>query len=70
MLAETGGAGVPDLVPPEVKTSATATPRMARGIRGLRADLGDAVVPGYVVFMGDRRLPLRVGVTSLPLWEL
>ncbi len=70
VLAETGDAGRERLVPLEIKTSATATARMTRGIRGLRADLGDAVAPGYVVYLGDRRLPLGDDVTSLPLSEL
>jgi hypothetical protein len=70
VLAEESGSGGERLVPLEVKTSATATARMARGIRGLRADLGGLVAPGYVVFLGDRRLPLGDDVTSLPLSEL
>lgn len=70
VLAEESGSGGERLVPLEVKTSATANARMARGIRGLRADLGGLVAPGYVVFLGDRRLPLGDDVTSLPLSEL
>lgn len=42
----------------------------ARGIRGLRSDLGGMVAPGYVVYLGDRRLPLGDEVMSLPLSEL
>jgi hypothetical protein len=43
---------------------------MAGGIHGLRADLGDLVAPGYLVYLGNRRLPLGDDVTSLPLSEL
>ena len=70
VLAEESGSGGERLVPLEVKTSATASARMARGIRGVRADLGGLVAPGYVVYLGDRRLPLGDDVTSMPLSEL
>ena len=70
VLAQTGESGAERLVPLEVKTTATAGARMAGGIRGLRADLGAMVAPGYVVYLGDRRLPLGDEVTSLPLGEL
>jgi len=70
VLAQMWESGAERLVPLEVKTTATATARMARGIRGLRADLGGVVAPGYVVYLGDRRLPLGDDVTSLPFSEL
>ena len=70
VLAEDAGSGGERLVPLEVKTSATASVRMTRGIHGLRDDLGEMVAPGYVVYLGDRRLPLGDDVTSLPLAEL
>lgn len=70
VLAEQEALGAGRLVPLEVKTSATATARMAGGIHGLRADLGDLVAPGYLVYLGNRRLPLGDDVTSLPLSEL
>ena len=70
LLAQRWGPDGEQLVPLEVKTSATTTARMARGIRGLRADLGTMVAPGYLVYLGDRRLPLGDDVTSLPLSEL
>lgn len=70
VLAQLWESGGERLVPLQVKTSATATARMARGIRGLRADMGGMVAPGYVVYLGDRRLPLGDDVTSLPLGEL
>ena len=70
VLAEVEGAAPGRLVPVEVKSSATAVPAMARSIRHLAADLGDALALGYVVYLGDRRLPLGDGVTALPLSEL
>lgn len=70
VLAQQWESGAERLVPLEVKTTATATTRMAGSIRGLRADLGEVVAPGYLVYLGDRRLPLGSGVTSLPLSEL
>jgi predicted AAA+ superfamily ATPase len=70
VLAQMWESGAERLVPLEVKTSATATVRMAHGIRGLRADLGGLIAPGYVVYLGGRRLPLGDDVTSLPLSEL
>ena len=70
VVAEQQDIGSGRLIPMEVKTSATATARMAGGIRSLRADLGDLVAPGYLVYLGDRRLPLGDDVTSLPLSQL
>jgi len=58
------------LVPLEVKASATAKPRMAGGIHSLRRDLGGRVRPGFVVYLGWRRLPLGGGVTALPFGEI
>jgi len=70
VLAEVEGAGTGRLVPLEVKSSATAAPVMARSIHHLAADLGDELAQGYLVHLGDRRLPLGDGVTALPLGEL
>ena len=70
VLAEVEGAGAGRLVPVEVKSSATAVPAMARSVRHLTADLGEELARGYVVYLGDRRLPLGDGVTALPLSEL
>lgn len=58
------------LVPIEVKLSATPRPAMASSIRALRQDLGDAVLPGYVVHPGSVRLPLGQDATALPFAEL
>ena len=58
------------LVPIEVKASATPRPAMARPIRTLQRDVGEAAAPGYVVHPGDVRLPLGQGARALPFAEL
>jgi len=62
ILVETDG----HIVPIEVKLSATPRPAMAKGIVALREDLGERVLPGYVVHPGDIQLPIVPGVTALP----
>jgi len=66
------------LFPLEVKAAATLRPEMGRGITRLSeafaATAGDsgrpALQPGYVVYAGDRVLPLGGGVTGVPLDRL
>jgi hypothetical protein len=58
------------LVPLEVKLSATPHPEMASAIHVFRKDLGRKVGAGYVVHPGDVRLPLGQGVTALPFTDL
>ena len=66
------------LYPIEVKASATPRPEMARGIAELTRELATAkteglrpaVQPGYVVYAGDRVVPLGGDVTGLPLGSL
>jgi len=66
------------LYPIEVKASATPRPGMARGIeefaRTLAATKAEGLRPsvqqGYVVYAGDRVVPLGGGVTGLPLGSL
>jgi uncharacterized protein len=70
VIVEVEGVGPGRVVPVEVKSSATASPAMARGIRLLTADLEEQIAAGYVVYLGDLRLPLGGGVTALPLAEL
>jgi len=63
------------LYPIEVKASATPRPEMTRGIAELARTLAatkaqglrPSVQPGYVVYAGDRVVPLGRGVTGLPL---
>ena len=66
IVIETAG----NLVPVEVKLSATPKPAFASSIKIFREDYGDRVLPGYVVHPGDVRLPLTPGVTALPFAEL
>ncbi|MGB8425544.1 MAG: DUF4143 domain-containing protein [Desulfobacterales bacterium] len=65
-LIEAGGK----LVPVEVKLSTTPRPAMADSIKALMEDLGQMVMPGYVVHPGDIRLPLGSNVTALPFSDL
>ena len=58
------------LIPLEVKLSATPRPAMASSITDLRRLLGPRVAPGYVVHPGDVRLPLAPGATAIPFREL
>ena len=58
------------LIPIEVKLSATPRPAMASTIRNFQRDLGETVLPGYVVHPGDIRLPLGQHVTAIPFADL
>ena len=58
------------LIPIEVKLSATPHPSMARSIRNFQRDMGDSVAPGYVVHPGDIQLSLGSSVSSLPFASL
>lgn len=59
-----------DLIPIEVKLSATPRPRMAAGIEQLRTDLGACVRPGYILHPGTIELSLGQHVTALPFRRL
>lgn len=58
------------LVPIEVKRSATPRPAMAAAIKTFQKDMGSRALPGYVVYLGDIRLPLGPAVTALPFADL
>jgi hypothetical protein len=58
------------LIPIEVKLSATPRPAMASGIRTFQEDLGEKAGAGFVVHPGDVRLPLAPRVTALPFSQL
>jgi hypothetical protein len=58
------------LIPIEVKLSATPNPGMARGIEAFRKDFLKQATKGYVVHTGDVRLPLGPGAVSWPFAEL
>ena len=58
------------LIPIEVKQTSTPRPVMAKSIKTFLNDFGDQASGGYVVNLGDMRLPLGSNVTSLPFVEL
>jgi predicted AAA+ superfamily ATPase len=58
------------LVPLEVKLSATPRPVMADGIKVFQKDFKSKVSSGFVVTPGNTRLPLGNHVTALPFSEL
>lgn len=66
------------LFPVDVKASATPRPEMARGIAELARSLASStaesahptVEPGYVVYAGERVVPLGHDVSALPLRSL
>ena len=60
----------PQLVPIEVKKTATPRPRMAASLKALQKDLGDRLAPGYLVHTGEGRLPMGAGVTAIGFSEL
>ncbi len=66
IVIESGGR----LVPIEVKLTSTPRPAMARGLISFREVFGDMAAPGYVLHMGNVRLPLGSGVTALPFGSL
>ena len=66
LIVEAGG----QVVPIEIKLTATPNPRMAEGIAVLRKALGAKVGPGWVVHPGDTQLPLGEHVRSIPFADL
>jgi len=58
------------LIPIEIKRSATPHPNMAAGIHALREALGPRVGPGWLVHPGETQLPLWPQVRSWPFAEL
>ena len=58
------------LVPIEAKVSATPRPAMAKPIRTLQRDLGEAAAPGYVVHPGNVSLPLGQRAMALAFGAL
>ncbi|NTW35464.1 MAG: DUF4143 domain-containing protein [Syntrophobacteraceae bacterium] len=66
LIVETEGK----LVPIEVKLSATPRPAMASSLKTFQQDFAGKILPGYLVHLGDIRLPLGSGVTALPFREL
>jgi len=66
ILVETDGK----LVPIEVKATSTPRPKMAESIRALREDMPDTTTSGYVIHLGNIRLPLGAGVKAIPFTQL
>lgn len=58
------------LIPIEVKLTATPMPALATGVTVFQKELGRKVGAGLVVHPGEVRLPLTPGVTALPFSEL
>lgn len=58
------------LIPVEIKLTATPHPGMATGIKAFQQELGRKAGLGLVVHPGDTRLPLAPNVSSLPFAEL
>ncbi len=59
-----------ELVPVEIKISATPRPAMAESISAFRADVKESTAGGYVVHPGTVRTPLGSDAVSLPFAEL
>jgi hypothetical protein len=58
-----------DLVPIEVKLSATPQPSMAASIRAFQKDIGKKGGDGFVMHPGESRLPLAPRVLAIPFGE-
>ena len=66
LIVDTGA----QLIPVEVKLTATPQPGMAQGILAFREALGRKAGPGWVVHPGDTRLPLVPNVSAWPFADL
>jgi predicted AAA+ superfamily ATPase len=55
-----------EMVPVEVKATATPQPSMASGILAVQRDLQKTSTEGYVIHTGDVRMPLAPRVTASP----
>ena len=66
LVVDVGG----QLIPIEVKLTATPRPEMVEGIAAFRSALGSRVGPGWLVHPGDTQLPLGAGVRSIPFADL
>jgi uncharacterized protein len=59
-----------NLVPIEVKLSATPRPAMAGSIKSFQEDFAKRALSGYVIHPGDVRFPMGGNITALPFNEL
>ncbi|NGX51517.1 MAG: hypothetical protein K1060chlam2_01386, partial [Chlamydiae bacterium] len=58
------------LIPIEIKATSTPTPQMASGIASFQKSAKKKASNGYVVHLGELKLPLGPNVTALPFSEL
>jgi hypothetical protein len=58
------------LVPVEVKQTATPRPAMASGLVSFMTDYADVTDKGWLVHLGNTVLPLAPGVIATPFAEL
>lgn len=58
------------LIPIEVKLSSTPRLVMAAGIKSFQESLGNKVGKGYIIHLGNIRLPLGPGITAIPFMEM
>jgi len=58
------------LIPIEVKQSSTPRPAMASSIKTFMSDYREQVSEGFVVNLGDAKLPLGSNVTAIPFTEI
>ena len=65
-LIEAGGR----LLPIEVKAANRVTPRDARHLQTLRAEYGDAVLGGLVLYGGEEVFWLAEGILAVPWWKV
>ena len=65
-LIEVGGR----LLPIEVKAAGRVTPRDARHLQTFRAEYGDAVLGGLVLYGGEEVFWLAEGILAVPWWKV
>ena len=65
-LIEVGGC----LLPVEVKAASRVTPRDARHLQTFRAEYGEAVLGGLVLYGGEEVFWLAEGILAVPWWKV
>ncbi|MCH7935250.1 MAG: ATP-binding protein [Gemmatimonadetes bacterium] len=65
-LIEVGGR----LLPIEVKAAGRVTPRDARHLQTFRAEYGEAVLGGLVLYGGEKVFWLAEGILAVPWWKV
>ena len=58
------------LLPLEIRSTATPTPRMAESLRAFRSDVSHLSDQAYLVHAGEHSLPLGDGIVALPFGSL